>query len=969
MTATKRFRSVAWLPLLALTAPSLTAQTVPPPPARSAPVPLESWLHQGSDIPADPAWTMGTLPNGLRYAVRKNGTPPGTVSIRIRIDAGALMEAEDEQGWAHLLEHMAFRGTPTRPDGEAVKLWQRLGASFGSDSNASTTYRATTYMLDLPRNDAKSLDDAVGTLADMMQNAAIDPKLLDIERKVVMAERAARLTPIVVKVRDATRDVMQAGLLASKRELAGTEATLAGASADRLRAFHRRWYRPERAVVVVAGDMDPAAMVDRIQAQFGGWKGVGTPPSEPAYGSPIEPTSRIAMVSDPNASAGMQLAWITPHVAGKTTAERQRAEYLDGLALAILNQRFADQARKGGAMLSAGASVSRQRSLSDTVALGVNVRGKQWQEALAEAYGVLNRALAGPIEQAEIDQQVASIADGLRRSIEASKTWPSATLANAIVNDVDTNDVSATRQYYADLFAAQKPALTPAAVNAALKAMFAPRPRFLIISPQPIEGGEAAVAAALETARKAEGGAIAAVRTVTIDMVSPPLTPGTVSRERPIAEFGIDRVTFANGVELVMKKTDFARESIGVEVRIGNGQAGRPVNTRAPDWSSGVLLASGIGDATPPELARLAAGRQIGFSLATRSDATVLSGGTNPRDVGDMLRMMLAGATKPTVDPIAVERFRASYAASVRSIFGQPQSVLAVFGLPVAYGNDKRFQVLPPANEVNGIDAAAIKSYWTRALGEGPVRVSVVGDFDRDTVIRAVAATFGALPARTAPPLAVQPIPPLPNAKPLVLTHRGDPNQAIVAVNWRTFGGMSDLQGSRALNIATAIIRDRLTDDFREKQGGTYSPFVSQDEVRGFDDFGMLMAGAQLTPDRIAAFRETLDRIVADLAANGPSADDLLRAKETAVGAAQRNLASNAYWGAILAGDLDDPRRIESMRTYISGRKAITATDVRDVIRKYLANGKPLVIEVRPAAAGALPVISVAPPAAAPVKP
>lgn len=969
MTVTTRFRSVAWLPLLALTTPLVSAQTVPPPPARSAPVPLTSWLHQGSDIPADPAWKMGTLPNGLRYAVRRNGTPPGTVAIRVRIDVGALMEAQDEQGWAHLLEHMAFRGTPSRPDGEAVRLWQRLGASFGSDSNASTTYRATTYMLDLPRNDAPSLDEAVETLADMMRNAAIDQGLLEIERKVVLAERAARLTPIAVKVREATRDVMQAGLLAARRELAGTEATLAGASADRLRAFYRRWYRPERAVVVVTGDMDPAAMVDRITAQFGGWKGVGAPPAEPAYGTPVDPPSPIAMVSDANASAGMQLAWVTPHAPGKITAERQRAAYLDALALRILNQRLADQAQKGGPMLSAGAGMSRQRSLSDTVSLGVNVRGRQWREALTEAYGVLNRAIAGPIEQAEIDQQVAGMTDGLRRSIETSTTWPSATIANGLVSDVDSDDVSPTRRYYADLFAAQTPTLTPAAVNAALKAMFAPRPRFLIISPTPIDGGEPAVAKALETARKSEGGAIAAVRMVTIDMVSPPLTPGTVLRERPIAEFGIDRVDFTNGVELVMKKTDFARESIGVEVRIGSGQAGRAAGSRAPDWSSGVLLASGIGDATPPELARLAAGRQIGFSLATRSDATVLSGGTNPRDIGDLMRMMVAGATKPTVDPVAVQRFRASYAASVRSIFAQPQSVLSVFGLPAAYGNDTRFQVLPPASEVNSLDAAAIKAYWTRVLGEAPIRVSVVGDFDRQSVIRAVAATFGALPARTAAPAPVQPIPPLRNAKPLLLSHRGDPNQAIVAVNWRTVGSLTDLQRGRALGMAAAIIRDRLTDDFREKQGGTYAPFVSNDEVRGFDDFGSIMAGAQLTPDRIAAFRATLDSIVTDLATAGPSADELLRAKETAVGAAQRALVGNAYWASIIAGDLDDPRRIASMRTYISGRKAITANDIRDVTRQYLALGKPLVIEVRPATAGGVPVISIIPPVRDPGKP
>ncbi|HYE26949.1 MAG TPA: insulinase family protein, partial [Allosphingosinicella sp.] len=97
-----------------------------------------NWFYRGTDIPPDPAWTFGTLPNGLRYAVRRNALPEGQVSVRLRIDAGSLHEADEERGWAHFVEHMAFRGTRDFRDGEARETWQRLGASFGSDTNAST---------------------------------------------------------------------------------------------------------------------------------------------------------------------------------------------------------------------------------------------------------------------------------------------------------------------------------------------------------------------------------------------------------------------------------------------------------------------------------------------------------------------------------------------------------------------------------------------------------------------------------------------------------------------------------------------------------------------------------------------------------------------------------------------------------------------------------------------------------------
>ena len=113
-------------------------------PAVVAPKPARPWLYENSDVPIDPAWLFGTLPNGLRYAIRSNAVPPGQISIRLRVDAGSLHERKDESGYAHFIEHLTFRGSKFVPDGESKRIWQRLGVSFGSDSNAQTTPTATT---------------------------------------------------------------------------------------------------------------------------------------------------------------------------------------------------------------------------------------------------------------------------------------------------------------------------------------------------------------------------------------------------------------------------------------------------------------------------------------------------------------------------------------------------------------------------------------------------------------------------------------------------------------------------------------------------------------------------------------------------------------------------------------------------------------------------------------------------------
>jgi zinc protease len=139
MTPLKRFsRSLACLlPLLMIpvAVPARAKEQVP-------------WLYKNSDVPPDREWSFGELSNGLRYAVRTNGVPPGQVSIRIRVDAGSLNEQDDEQGFAHLLEHLLFRQSKYLANGQAIPTWQRLGASFGNDTNAETTPTHTVYKLD-----------------------------------------------------------------------------------------------------------------------------------------------------------------------------------------------------------------------------------------------------------------------------------------------------------------------------------------------------------------------------------------------------------------------------------------------------------------------------------------------------------------------------------------------------------------------------------------------------------------------------------------------------------------------------------------------------------------------------------------------------------------------------------------------------------------------------------------------------
>ena len=141
----------------------------------SAGTPPPTWAFQKSDVPVDPGYRFGVLPNGMRYVIRSNAVPKGTALVRMQVDAGSLDEHADERGFAHYVEHMAFNGSTHVPEGEMVKLLERDGLAFGADTNASTDYQHTTYKLDLPRADPALLATALMLMRETASELSFTP--------------------------------------------------------------------------------------------------------------------------------------------------------------------------------------------------------------------------------------------------------------------------------------------------------------------------------------------------------------------------------------------------------------------------------------------------------------------------------------------------------------------------------------------------------------------------------------------------------------------------------------------------------------------------------------------------------------------------------------------------------------------------------------------------------------------------
>ena len=151
-----------------------------------------AWGFTKSDIAPDSAVRFGVLPNGMRYAVMKNETPKHTAAVRMRFDIGSTADLKGQEGGAHFLEHMAFNGSKRVPEGEMIKLLERLGLAFGADTNASTSFTETTYKLDLPQVTPALIDTAMMLMRETASELTLAPAAVERERGIILGEMRAR---------------------------------------------------------------------------------------------------------------------------------------------------------------------------------------------------------------------------------------------------------------------------------------------------------------------------------------------------------------------------------------------------------------------------------------------------------------------------------------------------------------------------------------------------------------------------------------------------------------------------------------------------------------------------------------------------------------------------------------------------------------------------------------------------------
>lgn len=911
------------------------------------------WAQALSDVAPDPSWRFGTLPNGMRYAIRKNATPPGQASLRMWFDAGSMMEADDQQGLAHFLEHMAFNGSENVPEGEMVKILERHGLAFGADTNAQTSFDQTTYQLDLPKADDDTVDTSLMLLREAAGKLTIAPDAVDRERGVVMSEQRTRDTP-GYRVAIATLSAQMEGQLPPKRIPIGKTEILKTAPAQRIRDFYEAYYRPERAVLVAVGDFDVDAMEAKIKTKFGDWVGKGQPGKDPDIGVVAKRGPTAKLIVETGAPWSVQMTWMRKPDGLLETKALDERDMLENLAFAVLNRRLQAVGRlPEPPFIAGGAFKGDQYGAVRVTTFGATAQPNNWREALAALEAEQRRAVQYGVRQDELDREIATFRASLVAAVSGEATQRTPVLANQLVNTLDDGEVVTSPSQNLAFYDELVKGLTADKVSAVLKSAFiGSGPLITVAAPSNIDGGEPAILKAYDEVKS--------------QPVTPPAAPGVtiwpyatfgpsgkVAEQKDVTDLDAVFVRFENGVRLTVKPTKFRDDQIVVKVRTGHGLLDMPSNQQSPLWSASAFIEGGLKQISAQDMERVLTGKIWNAALGVEDDAFSLTGRTRPEDLATEMQVLAAYATEPGWRPEAFNRVKTAYGTIHDQLESTTGGVLSRDLGGLMHGGDQRW-TFPSREQISGASLAQLQSTVSNPLSQGDLEIVIVGDTTVEKAITAVADTFGALPARPGEP----PLPgaekapfPAPSAEPVLRTHKGRPDQAALFMVWRTDDLFANLQRSRDVSILGQVMQLRLIDELREKQGATYSPNASATANVTFKNWGYLAVSLEAPPEKLDGVVESIRKIAADLRDKPISADELERAKKPRIDQIEKARVTNEYWVGALSGAQTDPRLLDATRSVIAGLSRVTPADVQRAARTYLGDDQSWLLLVKPEAA------------------
>ncbi len=937
------------LPWCLLAAPACFA----PASGQSKVAEARKWEHERSDIPADPRIHFGRFDNGMRYAWMKNVEPKQRCYLRLHVDVGSLAEKDDERGMAHYLEHMAFNGSRHYPAGTLIEWFQKHGMAFGADTNAFTGLSETVYQIDLPTSDKDAITEGLGVLRDFADGLLLEKKEVDSERGVIDAEERERDSPdhrILVR----SWQIELAGTRIPLREPIGVKSVRDKFTSDSIRAFYRRWYRPENFTFLLVGDLgdlDPSALIQKTFAD--GASPAEALATEPQVGAPTFETRFFAIPEKDASSVTVALERAVPWADRADDQAELKKDLPLRIARDILNLRFQELVKREGAPFLSATAYSLRDDLraEDGEGLSITCTPEKWAQALSACEMELRRALEFGFEDSELAEVRADLLRNFDEAVDREKTRSSPSCVDELVRAAEERQVPAAAAAERSILRPLVEALDVKTCSEAFAADWKRGALIVAASGNLDLGPEAAktLRETYETSAKTavERGEKEASKPFAY--ASDASKSGAIASRAHVDEFDLEEIVFQNGVKLHVKQTDFKKKQILVSASIGEGQLTlEPKQQALSSATAEVYEASGLGAHSVDELRKLDAGKEVQVGFGVDVDHFVLAGATTKEDLLRELELLTAYLTDPGWREEGLRELKKSLPVYFDSLEHQHGGPISSQFIPEFYSGDDRFRFTKLA-EFEAVTTAALRAWLAPRLDKAPIDLTIVGDVDVDAVVTAAARTLGELPQRRAAKPCEERRKPVQLQAGLKRSYEieTDVEKTLVLILYPATDGR-DAARRRLVHYLSQVLSDRLRVEVREKLGASYSPGSGANLSEIYPGDGWIAVQAMAEPDKVGALVEACFKVTDDMAEKGLTAEEVERQRKPAQAEIRDRVRTNSYWVDALSRLHSRQNVFDDMRTYATFVDTIQVSDLQPLAKEYLKRERASVAIVAP---------------------
>ncbi|MEO6168191.1 MAG: insulinase family protein [Chitinophagales bacterium] len=890
-------------------------------------------------IPFDSNVRTGVLANGLTYYVRKNVKPEHRAELRLVVNAGSMLESDQQQGLAHFCEHMAFNGTTNFKKSELVDFLERTGVRFGADLNAYTSFDETVYMLQIPTDTEKIFLKGIQVLQDWAQGVSFDAEEIDKERGVVVEEW---------RLGQGASDRMQRKYFPvlfhdsryADRLPIGKKEIIERAPYDTLISFYRTWYRPDLMAVIAVGDFDPSKVEAQIKEKFSLLKNPKQEKNRTLYPVPDHQNLLVSIATDKEATyTAISVEYKLPNEEVKTIGD-YRVTLLAELYNTMTDHRYSELVQQADPPFTYGGSgfgsmVRTKSSYSNFAIVKDNGVERGLQTVLEENERIRRFGFTAT----ELERAKKELLRNTERAYHEMNKTESRNFASEYIRHYLNHVPSPGIEWE---YNNQTPLLSEIRldeVNALSQKWISNGSNCVIVITAPEKEG--VVIPSEENIRKIFSASQSGKVTPYIDKVmNTPLiekqpTPSRVLKETKTELYNITEWTLENGIKVILKPTDFKNDEVTLNgFSWGGTSLYNEKDFMSAVYAPGIISSSGLGSYDAIALEKFLSDKVVSVSPSITELQQSISGSASVSDMEAMLQLVYLYFTAPRKDSVA---FQSTLAQDVAFLQNQHSSPEAAFRDTIQLVmNQHNFRFLPvdveKLKQVN--HDRAFEIYKERFSNSGNWTFVLVGSFKAEELKPLIEKYLGGLPAggkkenyrnlHIVPPTGIV----TKNVK-----KGSEPKSAVRII----FGGPFEYNrfNRNEVNALQRLMSIKLRETMREEMGGVYGVGISPSLKHYPESSYQLTVSFSCSPDNVGKLVAATMQVIDSVKQNGCNATDLLKVKELLLKERELNLKQNNFWMSALVQSAVNGESILELEDYNKQIEALTGADFKRLASKY----------------------------------